>query len=115
MALEHARAGEPWDVRPLGAALAATPSSALFKSEGLEVIRLVLPTGKSLPPHKVAGEITLQCIEGELDIDVDGSVRRLAAGQVLYLPGGRMHGVVAVRDASALLTIVLGAREAAVG
>ena len=39
---------------------------ALFKTEELEVIRLVLAAGKSLPPHKVPGEITIQCLEGRI-------------------------------------------------
>ena len=43
MALPHAAPAQPIDVAPLGAALSGTPSSALFKSEGLEVMRVVLP------------------------------------------------------------------------
>jgi quercetin dioxygenase-like cupin family protein len=38
----------------------------------LEVIRLVLLAGKVFPPHAVPGEITMQCIEGEVDVTVDG-------------------------------------------
>lgn len=111
MALPHAAPAQPIDVAPLGTALSATPSSALFKSTGLEVIRLVLPAGKSLPPHKVEGEITVHCIEGELELTVqrDGAEQRqpLRAGQLCYLEGGVMHGVTGVIDASALVTIVL--------
>ncbi|WP_310735336.1 hypothetical protein [Mitsuaria sp. TWR114] len=78
MALPHAAPAQPIDVAPLGAALSGTPSSALFKSEGLEVMRVVLPQGKSLPPHKVDGEITLHCLEGELELSVlrDGVEQR---------------------------------------
>lgn len=56
MALPHATASEPVDVRPLGARLAGEKTTALFKSRDLEVIRLVLPAGASLPPHQVRGE-----------------------------------------------------------
>jgi len=107
MALLHAAPGEPCDVRPLGTALRQTPTTALFKSEQLEVIRLVLTKGKVLPPHKVPGAITIQCIEGSLDIQAQGTVRRLAPGGLLFLPGGVVHAVTAVDDSSALLTIVL--------
>lgn len=107
MALPHVGAGQPCDVRPLGEALAGTPSSALFKSEQLEVIRLVLPAGRSMPPHRVAGEITLQCLEGELALSLAGGPQRLAAGQLLFLRGGELHGLQALSDASALLTLVL--------
>ncbi|WP_416761258.1 cupin domain-containing protein [Roseateles sp. So40a] len=111
MALPHAAPAQPIDVAPLGAALTGTPSSALFKSQGLEVLRLVLPQGKSLPPHKVDGEITVHCLEGELELSVqrDGAeqLHRLKAGQLCYLEGGVVHGVTGVVDASALVTIVL--------
>lgn len=52
-------------------------SAALFESRDLEVTRLVLLSGKSLPPHKVPGEITIHCIEGLLSVDVDGRTSRL--------------------------------------
>jgi quercetin dioxygenase-like cupin family protein len=80
---------------------------ALFKSEHLEVIRLVLTAGKSLPPHKVPGEITVQCIEGKIDVTAEGKSQVIRAGQMLYLSGGVTHGVVALEDASALVTIAL--------
>lgn len=109
MAIPHAQPGQPVDVAPLGPDLRGHKTVALFKTEQLEVMRLVLPAGKSLPPHKVPGEITIQCIEGRLDIQAEGRSRQLLAGQLLYLRGGVVHGVVSVEDASALVTIVLKA------
>lgn len=107
MAMVHARPGEPIDLHPLGAGLAAAKTIALFKSRDLELIRLVLPAGKSMPPHSVAGELTFQCIEGALDVTVDGRSHTLRAGQLLYLTGQVQHGVTALEDSSALLTLVL--------
>jgi len=109
MALLHAVPGEPLDVRPLGERLTSQKTCALFKSAQLEVMRLVLQAGKSLPSHKVTGEITIQCVEGILDIELEGATVRLAAGDLMFLEGGAPHGVVAPVDASALVTIVLGA------
>jgi quercetin dioxygenase-like cupin family protein len=107
MAIAHANPGEAIDVRPLGSRLRSEKIVALFKSEDLEVIRLVLTAGKSLPPHKVPGEITVLCIEGSIDVTAEGKSHVLGAGQLLYLSGGVMHGVVALEDASALVTIAL--------
>ena len=107
MALPHAAPGEPIDVRPLGGRLAQQQTAALFKSAALEVIRLVLPAGRSLPPHKVAGEITIQCIEGKIDVTAEGKSHPLGAGQLLFLPGHLVHGVVAIENSSALVTIAL--------
>lgn len=107
MAIPHAESGDPIDIRPLGARLATEKNIALFKSDQLEVIRLVLLAGKVFPPHSVPGEITVQCIEGEIDVTVQGVSHVLAAGQILFLAGNVSHGVVALKDSSALLTIVL--------
>jgi quercetin dioxygenase-like cupin family protein len=76
----------------------------------LEVIRLVLPTGKSMPPHKVSGELTIQCLEGRLDVTVAGVSSVLQAGELMFLLGDAAHSVTALEDASALLTIVLNTR-----
>lgn len=108
MALTHALPGQAIDVAPLGDRLVRERTLALFKSENLEVLRLVLRAGRSLPPHKVAGEITVQCIEGAINVTAEGRSHVLRAGQLLYLSGHVTHGVTALEDASALVTIALG-------
>lgn len=107
MALPHALPGQAIDVRPLGAQLAQAQTTALFKSIDLEVIRLVLRAGQELPPHQVPGEITVQCVEGAIDVTTGNQSHVLRAGQLLYLAGGVVHGVVAQEDASAIVTIAL--------
>lgn len=107
MAIPHAKPGQVIDVAPLGPALSQATTIALFKADHLEVMRVVLRAGKSLPPHKVAGDITVQCIEGRLDVQADGQSHVLGGGQLLYLPGGVVHSVTALEDASALVTVAL--------
>ncbi len=107
MAIPHALPGQPIDVLPLGTRLESEQSVALFKSHQIEVIRLVLPAGKRMPSHRVAGEITLLCLEGRLEVPGEVGKTELAAGQLLYLTGGTIHGVTALESSSALLTIVL--------
>lgn len=107
MALKHIGPGEPVDVGAFGVELSNQRSHALFKSDQLEVLRVVLMAGKSIPPHELDGEVTLQCIEGRLEVVSEGQVTSLSAGQLLFLPGNSEHSVRAVEDASALLTIVL--------
>lgn len=107
MAIPHAVSGEPLDVRPFGSDLAAKRTVALFKARDLEVMRLVLLAGKSLPPHKVPGEVAIQCIEGSLGIELDGAIKVLNAGELLFLDGDALHAVTALTDASALVTIAL--------
>ncbi len=107
MAILHAISGQTVDVRPLGSELPSTQSVAFFKTAELELMRLVLVAGKSLPPHKFAGEITIQCLEGKIDVSFEGCSHVLGAGQLLYLSGGVEHSVLGLEDATALLTIVL--------
>ncbi|MBT9462487.1 cupin domain-containing protein [Hydrogenophaga sp.] len=108
MALHHLESGEIANLRHLGGDALSTQSTALFKSEQLEVIRLMLPRGRSMPMHQVAGEITVQCLEGGIDFETPEGVQRLKAGQLLFLRGGVPHSLLAVEDASVLVTIVLG-------
>ena len=107
MAIEHASSGQVIDVSPLGQAVATSITTTLVKTATLEVIRLVIPKGKDLPEHRAPGEITLQCLEGEVDLTAAGSTRRMAAGQMLYLDAGVPHSLTGIRDASVLLTILL--------
>lgn len=106
MAIPHAAPGQTIDVRPLGPALAGTKTSALLKTDALEVIRLVVPAGKQIPSHKVPGEITVQCLEGRVAFTALGETRELEAGQLLYLPGGADHALEGLEDASVLVTIL---------
>jgi quercetin dioxygenase-like cupin family protein len=107
MAIPHALPAQAIDVRPFGARLADEKSVALFKSDDLEVIRLVLPAGKRMPSYKVAGALVLHCIEGRLQVDIDSRQHALHAGQLLHLPGNVAHAVSALEDSSALLTLVV--------
>lgn len=107
MSLPHALSGQPVAVAPFGPGLSGQRTVALFKSAQLEVIRLVLAAGKTMPTHKVAGEITIQCLEGLLAIEVHGQSTLLAAGELMFLQGEVPHSVTARAAASALVTIVL--------
>ncbi len=111
MAIPHTQPGQPVDICAAGSpgTLSAT---ALFKSRDLEVIRLLIPAGKGLPAHRVAGEITVQCVSGQIEMGLDGSTALLQAGQLLYLKGDAMHSVKAITDACALVTIALAASSA---
>lgn len=107
MAIEHTPPGQPVDVSPYGARLDAQTTFAIFKSRDLEVMRLVLAAGRSLPPHKVPGEITIHCIEGQLEIGTAQRKTVLDPGQLVLLPGGEVHAVLALQPSSALVTVAL--------
>lgn len=107
MAIPHATPGDVIDIRPLGAAISTSFTTTLVKTDRLEVIRLVLPSGKEIPPHKVSGEISVQCLEGRVEFTSLGATRELQAGHMCYLAGGTEHEIKGLTDASVLVTILL--------
>ena len=80
MALTHTPSSEVVRIAPLGNALTSAITSAILKADELEVIRVVVPQGKTLPQHQVPGEITLYCLEGEVELQTEDAVQVLAAG-----------------------------------
>lgn len=98
---------QPLDVAPFGARLTGARSVVLFKAEDLEVIRIVLRKGQALPPHRVAGSVSLQCLEGSLEVMLGQNFHKLQRDQLIHLPLGLPHAVRALEDSSALVSIVL--------
>ena len=109
MALKHAQPGEVVDLRPLGEHLAEARTSAIVRTSSFEAARLVLAAGSEIPTHKVAGRITLHCIEGRVELGLPDADVELVAGDWLYLDGGEPHSVRGVEDSSLLLTILFEA------
>jgi quercetin dioxygenase-like cupin family protein len=107
MALQHAASGERIALKRGDDDIAFFTSVALVKTEHMELIRLVVTKDKPMPEHKVDGEMTLVCLEGELEVDVDGGTTVLRPAEMLYLSGGVSHAVRANDDSVALLTILL--------
>jgi len=98
--------GDLIDVRPLGDGLVDTASIALARSNDFEVMRLILPKGKSIPEHRVAGELTLQCLEGMVEVQALDRTQHLQAGHMLYLEGNTPYALYAPENASVLMTVV---------
>jgi quercetin dioxygenase-like cupin family protein len=105
MALDHAKAGEVVDLRPLGQDLADARTTALTKTEQFEAVRLVLPAGRTIPQHAVHGQITLHCLEGHIILH-SGREIVLRTGEWVYLDRGEPHAVEALEDSALLLTIM---------
>lgn len=106
MALQHANPGEIVSVRPLGNDLHGAINMNLLRSENLQVFRVVLRKGEEFSEHAVPGEITVQCLEGSVEFRIgQEQVQRLVAGDLLYLEGGQAHALLALDDASVLVTV----------
>ena len=107
MALAHTPSSEVVRIAPLGAGLPGAVTTAILKAAELEVVRVVVLAGKTLPQHQVPGEITLLCIEGEVQLLTPGSEQALSPGDFVHLAGGTPHTLTGTTDASLLLTISL--------
>jgi len=107
MALQHSQPGQVIDVAPLGPRLQDGQTSALFKAGQLELARIVLRAGESMREHQAPGEITLQCLEGLLELSTPTGTQQLQPGQLIHLLKREPHALKALEDSSALLTMCL--------
>lgn len=89
---------------PLGQRRQDAQSAVLLKAAGLELIRLVIPIGKEIPPHRAPEEVTVQCVEGRVAFTHNGSTSILSAGDLLYLCPNELHSVKALEDSTVLVT-----------
>jgi len=110
MALQHADPLDVIDVQPLGSGLHDAVTTSLLKTPALQLMRLVLAAGERLPQHRVAGAITVHCLEGVSIITTPSRSCRLQAGQLVMLDGNEPHAVEALTDSSLLVTVLLGTR-----
>lgn len=107
MALVHAQPLDIINVQPLGGRLHEVKTHSLLKTRKLQLMRLVLAAGQSVPEHQVPGEIIIHCLEGEAVVSTPGLSRTLGAGELMALPGGAPHALKASTAASLLVTILL--------
>ena len=106
MALKHATSGEIVDILPLGTSIDDVPSIAIVRDDSIEVMRLALGAGKTVPEHRLEGPMTVLCLEGELEVFAHNETKRLRPQQLMYLSGGVTYAFHALTDASVLVTVV---------
>ncbi len=68
-------------------------------------MRLCLPAGKQVPPHAVAGAITLHCLQGSIEVQAYDSWHPMQVNDHLYLAGNVEHAMRALTDTVVLVNI----------
>ena len=111
MSLRHAVSGEVISIRPLGDKLGDAASTALVRTADFEVMRLALPKEKSIPEHHIPGDLTLQCIEGTIEVQAHDKTQQLQRGDLLYLRGNTPYAIFALENSSVLMTMVRKDKE----
>ena len=107
MAIHHALSGELINIRPLGSAITTARTATLYKTQHLEVFRIVLLAGKEMPEHEVVGELTVQCLEGSVEFSIGTTRDVMRVGDLKCLAGGIPHSLRAIEDSSVLVTLLL--------
>ena len=78
----------------------------LVKNGPLRVTLVMLQGGGEIAPHRAAGPITVQVLDGDLQFNAAGQDHRLAAGDLLVLDAGVEHHVASEKGGAFLLTVV---------
>ena len=78
----------------------------LVKQGSLRVTLVRVGAGGKIAPHRAAGPITVQVLEGDIRFHAAGRDHRLAAGDLLVLDAGVEHDVNSDSGGTFLLTLL---------
>ncbi|MDQ9170544.1 hypothetical protein Q8A64_08980 [Oxalobacteraceae bacterium R-40] len=106
MALHHAVSGEVIDLYNPGQNVADDVSTALFRTDDIEVLRRVLQPGQVVPSHEVKGDITMQCLSGKFKLKVHGTTQSISVGQLVYISACEPYSFEGEEETVVLMTIV---------
>ncbi len=81
----------------------------LFKHDSRTIALFVMEKGGSMRDHAADGTVTIQPVEGELVVTVDGDEKRLKTGHMLVIAPRVRHEVRADDEAVFVLQVSLGA------
>lgn len=115
MALPHAQPLDVVNISPLGPGLQDAVSTSLLKTDRMQLLHLVLPARRDLPQHHVDDECVIHCLEGDVELQMPGGVRRLGPGQLVVLPAGQVHALSARVHSAVLVTLLLNKGDAGDG
>ncbi len=102
----HIKAGEVVNLQTLKPDMEVDSTYALIKTSDMEVIRMVIPKGREIEEHSVDGEVSVQCLEGEVKFHLGNETKELSEGSWLYLNRKQPHSISAATDAVLLVTIL---------
>jgi len=89
-------------------------SRTLAKDVDFRLLLSVLHTGATLEEKDGEARASLQLLEGSADLDVEGELGRLEAGQVAVVDSGRPWTLRATSDCALLLTFAWPLEKAGV-
>ena len=106
MTKQLALPGEVIDLDQCETRTGTNQKTVLIQSHLVQMIRLLVPAGSTIPTHEAAGQVILHCLEGQVSIVAQGVSRHMSAGQLLYLAPNEAFLIRATEHASVLATII---------
>ena len=79
----------------------------LIKDGPMRVTMVGFQDGGALRQHKAAGPVSIQVLQGEVEVGVGSGAAQLTAGHCLVLGANVEHSVVAHKESVILLTIAM--------
>jgi len=82
-------------------------SVTLFKSETMRIVLIGLHEKAELKPHKANGVISVQILEGKIEVTAEQQSTQIAMGQMIALKENIVHSVKALTECFFLLTLAM--------
>jgi quercetin dioxygenase-like cupin family protein len=76
----------------------------LFKTDNLTSVLICMHTGSRIGENSIDGTVTIQVVEGEVELTADEEVITLHTGQVVMLHQEVTHSLLATEETVMLLT-----------
>ncbi len=102
----HVQSGEVINLETLKDDMQVDASYAIVKTADMEVIRMALHEGKKINEHQVDGELSVQCLKGDIIFNVDGKACKLGEDDWLFLEKKQTFSYAVKTDTILLLTIL---------
>lgn len=81
-------------------------SISLSQTPGTKVTVFAIDAGEGLSTHAASGDALVTVLEGTCEIDLEGAVHTLHAGDSLVMSAGAPHSVTGVTPFKMLLVVV---------
>ncbi len=76
----------------------------LFKTDNLTTVLICMHTGSRIGENSIDGTVTLQIVEGEVELTAEEEVLTLHTGQLMMLHHNVTHSILATEETVMLLT-----------
>jgi quercetin dioxygenase-like cupin family protein len=89
----------------------ATRSRVLHQGDKTKIVLIALAGGQELAQHTAAIPVTLQILQGDARVTLDGDEKEFSAGSWAFMEANLPHSVYARTDVIMLLTMLGGAQQ----